>query len=404
MTSVAYVVTTPLTYQRLMRGHLAHMRRAGFDVTAVSAPGPLLDEAGRREGVAVAPVPMAREITPLADVRSLARLVALFRRLRPQVVNAGTPKAGMLGMVAARLAGVPVRIYTLRGLRAETLRGPRGRLVSLTERLTSWCATEVIAVSPSLRQTYLDRGLARPSKVTVLGSGSSNGVDPARFHFDPADRHRIRAEAGIAPEAPVIGFVGRLVGDKGITDLIDALDRVRERAPGAALLVVGDYEDGDPVAAATRARIAADPGIHITGIVPDAARHYSAFDVLALPSLREGFPNAPLEAASAGVPTVGFDATGTRDAVVDGATGALVAIGDVDGLADRLADYLTDRDLRRRHGTEGRQRVVDEFHSERVWRLLEEHYRAALPATVIDLRPAGQPVHIDEGARVEAGG
>ncbi len=357
------------------------MRQAGFEVTAVSGPGPELEAAGEREGVAVEAVTLEREMRPLADLRSLIRLVALLRRRRPDVVNAGTPKAGMLGMVAARLTGVPVRIYTLRGLRAETMTGVGGRILAATERLTSWCATDVIAVSHSLRQAYVERGLAPAHKVTVLGGGSSNGIDPERFGPTDDDRRRIRAEAGFDPTTPVIGFVGRFVADKGIDHLVAAFDRVRERVPGAGLLLVGDYEDGDPVDEATRARISGGEAIHVTGIVPDAARHYAAFDVLALPSLREGFPNVPLEAAAAEVPTVGFDATGTRDAVIDGETGALVPIGDVEALADRLTAYLLDPDLRRGHGARARHRAVEEYRSERVWAHLEERYRTALAAS-----------------------
>jgi len=378
VTSIVYLVTTPLTYQRLMRGHLAYMRNAGLDVTAVSSPGPELDEAATREGVATEVVAMQREISLVADARSLYQLVRLLRRRRPDVVNAGTPKAGMLGMIAAKIARVPVRIYTLRGLRAETLEGTLGTVMSITERLTSWCATEVIAVSHSLSETYVQRGLAPEGKVKVLGGGSSNGIDPTRFAFAGSDRDRIRSEVGIATSAPVIGFVGRLVQDKGIDELIDAFEQVQKEVPDAQLLLIGSYEDGDPVKDATRTAIAQSDAIHMTGTVPDASRYYSAFDVMALPSLREGFPNAPLEAAAAAVPTVGFDATGTRDAVVDGQTGALVPIGDVAALAEHLASYLLEPAKRIEHGERAAKRVHAEYRSERIWQLLEENYRQAL--------------------------
>lgn len=379
MTSIVYLATTPITYERLMRGHLSFMREAGFEVTAVSAPGPQLGEAGEREQVRVESVAMEREISPVADVRSLVRLVALFRRLRPEVVNAGTPKAGMLGMIAAKLAGVPVRIYTLRGLRAETLDGPMGKVMALTEKLTSACATDVVCVSSSLRDCYVERGLAGREKTAVLGDGSSNGVDAARFEFSTETRSELRQAAGISEDAPVIGFVGRLVHDKGIAELVAAFDLVRETIPDAVLLLVGDHEEGDPVDDATKARIDSGDGIRVTGYLPDASRHYSAFDVLAFASRREGFPNAPLEAASAGVPTVGFDATGTRDAIVDGETGMLVPQGDVQALADGLRTYLSDVRLRLNHGLAARERAERDFNPRRVWHLLEAKYRSAAP-------------------------
>ncbi len=162
-----YVVTHPMTARHLLRGQLEAARAHGYDVAVATSPGPDLDAVAERDGVTVLPVPMAREIAPLADLRSVAALVRVMRRWRPDVVNAGTPKAGLLGSLAAKLAGVPVRIYTLRGLRLETTVGQTRTILSTTERIASGAAHRVVAVSRSLADRYVELGLAPEAKVTV---------------------------------------------------------------------------------------------------------------------------------------------------------------------------------------------------------------------------------------------
>ncbi len=377
MPRLIYLVTHPMSARFLMRGQPAYMRRRGFDVTVIAAPGADLEAVAAQEGVATAAVPFVREIAPRQDLAALGRLYRLLTALKPDIVNAGTPKAGLLGMIAARAAGVPVRLYTLRGLRLETARGAKRMLLRTTEHLASACAHCVLAVSDSLRRAYVAHGLAPARKVDVLGAGSSNGIDLDRFAVTrarEAEARVLRRQLGIAPEAPVIGFVGRLTQDKGIADLVDAFAVVRARVPEAHLLLVGAFEAGDPVPDRTVRRIEADDRIVRAGFVPDAAPYYAVMDVLAFPSRREGFPNVPLEAAAAGVPTAGVFATGTVDAVAHGATGMLVPIGDTATLGHTLAHYLTNDDLRRRHGEAARTRAEQAFGSEHIWQALYDTY------------------------------
>jgi len=372
----------------LLRGQLAFMRNQGFEVTAIASPGPELADVKRNEGVNTIAVPMERELSPLRDLVSLFKLYFVLRKLRPQIVHAGTPKAALLGMVAAWALRVPVRIYALKGLRLETTRGSKYHLLRLAERITSGCATRVFCESPSLRAVYLAGGFTSAAKATVIGQGLPNGVDIQRFQqaVDATEQiAELRARLGIPPGAKVIGFVGRFVKDKGIAELYDAFDSISEQYPEARLLMVGDFETGDPVPVEYAQKITEHPRIIRTGFVPDVAPYYPLMDLLAFPSYREGFPNVPMEAAVAEVPTVGYRATGTIDAVQDGITGTIVPCGDTPALRAALWRYLEQPELLRQHAQAARERVEREFRREPIWELLLAEYRQLLEQAGIPL-------------------
>lgn len=385
---LVYLVTHAVSARLLLAGQLGYLRAAGFDVTVIASPGPDLDVVAAREGVEVVPVAMARAMRPADDARALVAVTAALRRLRPDIVNASTPKAGLLGMLAARALAVPVRIYLLRGLRLETEVGWRRTILATTERLAAACADDVIAVSASLRAGFVDAGLAPAAKVRVLGAGSSNGVDVARFAPSPelhAAAVGVRDRLAIPAGAPVVGFVGRLARDKGIVDLLDAFDRVRAPRPDARLLLLSaDLADEDTPAEVAR-RVPITPGVIAVPRVDDVRPYLAAMDVLGFPSQREGFPNVVLEAAALAVPAVGYPVTGVRDAIVDGVTGRLVATGDTGALADALASYLDDPVRAVADGEAARARAVADFARPTVWRRWADLYRDALVARCLPL-------------------
>lgn len=378
---LVYVVTHPVTADLLLRGQLSFMRRQGFDVTVVAAPGELLDKVAAREGVEAVGIPMERSTELGGDLVAVARLTQLFRRIRPDIVNAGTTKGGLLGMMGARAASVPIRIYLLRGLRLETVTGPMRAILGVTERIASACAQDVACVSQSLLRISTDGGWIPRRKAIVVGEGSSNGVDTGRFARTVelrAEGARRAAAFGIGPEERVVGFVGRLVADKGVRELLDAFSIVRQTTPDAKLLLVGS-DLGDQAIDPELARAVREaPGVVPTGHIADVAPFYARMDVLAFPSFREGFPNTLLEAACASLPIVGFRSTGIVDAVIDGETGTIVDQRDSVALGRGIAAYLHSAELSAAHGGAARARAERVFSRDAVWGAWLAHYRVRL--------------------------
>jgi len=375
VTSIVVGVTHAQTCL-VLGGRLRTLREAGFQVTLISSPGVLLDRTAASEGVEPVALPMQRGIAPFADLWSLARLWWLLRRIKPDMTEFSTPKAGLLGNLAARLCGVPVRVYMLRGLKLETATGFKRRILLVTERLASVCAHVVLCNSKSLRAKALALGIAPAAKLHLLGDGSSNGVDMELFTPGPSD---IRDRLGLSRGAPVVGFAGRLTRDKGLPELIEAFDAILKAEPNTHLLLVGWFDAAeDALDDKMRARIEGHPQIHCTGFVEDTAPYYRAMDLMVLPTWREGFPNVVLEAAASGIPVITTESTGSRDSVVPEVTGLLIPPGYPEAISEAVLKLLRNPERRLQMGLAARAWVLEHYVDERVLGLTADYYKSLL--------------------------
>lgn len=381
MVRLVHVTTAPQTLW-FLQGQIGYLKARGVDVWALSSPGELLDRFGEREGIPVGELAMARRITPVRDLATTVRLWRWLRNVRPDIVDAHTPKGGLLGMLGAWLARVPVRIYHMHGLPFTTATGLRRRLLRGAERVSCLLAHQVLCVSASLRDAAVQEGLCSPDKMAVIGHGSINGV-AAETSFNPARvgvaaRSAARGAHGIPLDAEVIGFVGRVVRDKGLIELVEAWRTLRAERPALHLLVVGTLEPQDPLPPHVEQLMRSDPRVHLIGFHWDTPSLYSAMDVAVLPTYREGFGLVAVEAAAMELPVVATSVPGCVDAVRDGVTGTLVPARDAAALADAIRRYLLDPGLRHRHGSAGRERILRDFRQEEIWEQMYAEYTRLL--------------------------
>jgi glycosyltransferase involved in cell wall biosynthesis len=375
MSKVCVVVATLFTARAFLREHLRELARR-YDLTLVAngADAELPEDIPLR----LVTAPIERRISPLADLRALLVLYRLFRRERFGAVHSVTPKAGLLSMLAAFAARVPVRTHTFSGQVWATRTGVSRHMLKAVDRILAAAATHVLADSPSQLAFLRQQGILGHGVGEVLGKGSISGVDPLRFKPDPSTRAAVRTELAIGPGAIVFVFVGRLSRDKGVLDLARAFASVAARHPGVQLLLVGP--DEDHLADAVHAAAGPAAGrLRLVGMT-DAPEHYmAAGDVFCLPSYREGFGAVIIEAAAAGLPAIGSCIYGITDAIENGTTGLLVSAGDVDGLSTAMLTLATHEQVRLRLAHAARERALRDFSSSAVTAALISYYERVLP-------------------------
>jgi glycosyltransferase involved in cell wall biosynthesis len=355
------------------------LAEAGIDVTLIASPDAEFERlAGDLPQVRCIPLRMERAPAPLRDLKSLFQLIRLLREGNFDVVHSTGPKGGLLAALAARAAGAPLRLHTYTGQVWAALDGPVRWMTRESDRVVARLSTHLYADSHSQREFLIAEGLVPAAKIKVLGAGSVSGVDLDRFSFAHKGKiaARTRDALGIPLSAVVISFVGRLTRDKGVGELVSAFDQLAGEFPDAHLMLVGPQEpQRDPLPATTLAAMAANPRIHALGYRPDPETYLAASDVFCLPSHREGFGSAAIEAAALGLPTVGTRITGLTDAVADGVTGILGPAKDTAALAAALRRLLSDPPLRQRMGAAALDRVRQHFDGRFLSRLQVEEYR-----------------------------
>ena len=349
------------------------MRAMGYDMVAVTSPGPELDELRDKDGFHCVEVPMQRHISIVNDLKSLMRMISVFRKEKPQVVHSMTPKAGMICMVAAWLTRVPVRIHTFTGLVWPTATGLKRKILMMTDWLTCACATHVIPEGQGVLNDLKNGGITK-KPMKVLGYGNVRGVDMERF--SPA-----RFKATKNPDVFTFVFVGRIVGDKGINELVEAFVRLHDVHRNTRLVLVGKYEhDLDPVSDTTRQLIETNDGIEARGAKygDDLLQMYVDADCFVMPSYREGFPNTVLEAGAMGLPSIVTDINGSREIIENEKNGLIVPSKNANALYDAMERMLTDDKAHEIMKSNAREMIASRFERGFVQKCQIEFYKRIL--------------------------
>ena len=354
---------------------MIRMEKEGYEFVVVTSPGEAL-ERFREEcpQFKVIEVPMERHIAILKDVVALLQMIWVMLRERPYVVHSMTPKAGLLTMVAAKLTGVPVRIHTFTGLVWPTATGNKRKILMLTDRILCACASHVIPEGQEVLNDLRDFGVCR-KPMRVLGFGNVRGVDMERF--DPS---RFRPSS-VENRPFTFTFVGRIVGDKGINELVEAFTKLHDTYPHTKLLLVGRYEpELDPLSELTKQRIVALDAIVTCGVKmgDELLQTYMDSDCFVLPSYREGFPNTVLEAGAMGLPSIVTDINGSREIIAEGENGLIVPSRQVEPLYEAMELLLTDVEARQRMAGRSRKMIRSRFEKGFVQRCLLDYYQEIL--------------------------
>ena len=386
MKKLIRITTVPLSLKVLLKGQLRFMASNGFDVKGVSSEGEELREVRENEGIAVEAITMSRKITPFQDLKSLWEMWNFLRKEKPQIVHTHTPKAGIIGMLAARLAGVPHRLHTVAGLPLMEATGTKRKILNFVEKLTYSSATRVYPNSKGLYDFILQNNFIQSNKLKIIANGSSNGIDTAFFSPDQVteiERVTLREKLNIQPDDFVFVFVGRIVSDKGINELIKAfseLQAVENNEPtGIKLLLVGGLEnDLDPLNSETLAEINQNKDIISVGFQRDVRSFFAIADALVFPSYREGFPNVVMQAGAMGLPSIVSDINGCNEIIIEGENGLIIPPKNVEKLKEKMLTLAKDKNLYTKLKGNSRRMIENRYEQSVVWNALLEEYEGLL--------------------------
>lgn len=379
MNKLIRITTVPLSLDKLLDKQMAFMKDY-YKVIAVSSNESFLKKIGEKDGVDTYCVEMTRKITPFQDVKAIWKLYYFLKREKPLFVHTHTPKAGMVGMVAALLAKVPNRLHTVAGLPLMETKGLKRKVLSLVEKMTYKCSTIIYSNSKGLRDIIIKEKLCPEKKIRIIGNGSSNGINTS--YFDPLnisnnERADLKEALNIYSDDFVYIFVGRLVTDKGINELISAFDNVSRRNIKVKLLLVGNREpELDPLKKETLELISKNSNIMEVGYQSDVRPYFAISDVLVFPSYREGFPNVVMQAGAMGLASIVTDINGCNEIIINDTNGVIIPPKNSLELQRTMELYLNNNGLLAEHRANSRKMIVSRYQQEVIWRTLLSEYKS----------------------------
>lgn len=373
--------TVALSLDYLLKGQLAFLNES-YEVIAVSGEDAHLENVAKREGVRTVNVPMQRAIRPLQDLVSLWQLYRLFKKEKPQIVHSITPKAGLLSMVAAKMAGVPIRIHTFTGLIFPSKQGMLQQLLIAMDRLLCWAATTIIPEGKGVKNDLVAYKITS-KPLAVLAKGNVNGIDTNYFSPEaiPAkEKENLKNQLHIQPTDFVFVFVGRLVGDKGINELVGAFGKLEMGdwglRKGIKLLLVGPFEtDLDPLKTETLKAIQTNPNIIAVGFQQEVRSYFAIANALVFPSYREGFPNVVLQAGAMELPSIVSNINGCNEIIKEDYNGLLIPAKDSNAVYDAMKKMVEDKALCQKLKANSRQLIVDNYEQKVVWNAILNEYK-----------------------------
>lgn len=372
---VLHVVNISFVIPYYIGDQFDYFQEKGYEFYVACTPSEhLLTYAAEKKFTPV-PTNILRAINILEDIKSILKLKRLIKQENIDFVIGHTPKGALVGITAAWLAGVSKRVYFRHGIMYETSKGLKRILLKGIEKFSGAMAAKVICVSPSVLEISKEEHLSNPSKNYILGNGTCNGIDTVG-KFNPQRipeqlLQSLKEKYGIREGDRIIGYVGRLVNDKGIKELIAAWKLLLQEHQHIKLLLVGPFEERDSIPEETKAYITGTPSIIHTGLVGDSNNFYGLMDMFILPSYREGFPTVVLEASSMKLPVLTTRATGCRDSIVEGETGLFIE-HKAEDIAQKIGFYLSNPQIAVAHGEKGRRFVCEQFDQNVVWQEIDK--------------------------------
>ena len=373
---VFYVVTTIPSSLHFFKGQLSYLSN-DFEVVAISSDRYALEQFGNKEGIKTYCIPMKRAISLWDDFGSLIRFLVFFRRTSPDIVHGNTPKASFLSMVAAKLTGVSTRIYMCHGLRYQGYSGPMRSLLKIMERISCYCSTTVLCVSNGVKKTLIADRICKASKLKVVGNGSVNGIDIEKFCRKNVPMESLSTMMKVKKDF-IFCFVGRIVTDKGVNELIAAFKQLVGLYNDIKLVIVGSFEDsGNSVATITRSEIESNPNICYLGKQKDVRPFMCMSDVFVLPSYREGFGMVLMEAGALEVPCITTDISGCNEIIQDGVNGRIIPSRNEGALYDAMKWFYEHRDDEVKEMARcARHMIIERYEQQKVWKAFLEEYRS----------------------------